>query len=433
MPEKATLNLDITSLPGPETVHRTVLANGITVLVRENFSSPSVVVSGYLHVGALDEEPAQAGLAGITATALMRGTQQRSFNEIHESIESIGARLVVSGATHSTPFQGKALAEDLPVLLELLGEVLQVPVFPDEEVARLKAEMMTGLAIREQDTGARAHMAFYEQAYPDHPFSIDDDGYVYTIEPLQRADLVAFHRKFYGPHGMVIVISGAAATAQAVAVVEDALGGWQAAERSIRPSLPALTLPVQSIRKDIALAGKIQSDLVMGLPGPSRYDPLFLPAAVGNSILGRFGLFGRIGDSVREAEGLAYYAYSTVEGGAGPGAWKVIAGVNPGNLDKAIGLIQAEISTYLADGVTDEELLDVKSNFIGRLPLQLESNEGVAGALTHMERYQLGLDYYQRYPQLIQNVSKEEILQISRQYLDAGNLVVVTAGPALKA
>jgi zinc protease len=171
--------------------------------------------------------------------------------------------------------------------------------------------------------------------------------------------------------------------------------------------------------------------LIIGAPGPSRFDPGYLAAALGNSILGRFGLFGRIGDRVRESAGLAYYSYSSVSGGPGPGAWQVMAGVNPVNVEKVIELIRDEIRIFSKDRVSVDEITDNQANFIGRLPLQLETNEGVAGALIHLERYQLGLDYYQRYPQIIAEITRDEILEIAHKFLDPDHLVIAIAGPQL--
>jgi zinc protease len=153
-----------------------VLPNGIVLLARENHASPSVVLTGYLGAGGLLETRSNAGLADLTAGALMRGTQRQSFQKIYESVESIGASLSFSGGKHKTSFHGKALAEDLGLLLSLLAEVLRQPAFPREEVERLRAERLTALNIRDQDTGAMAALAFDELAYPDHPYAIPSDG-----------------------------------------------------------------------------------------------------------------------------------------------------------------------------------------------------------------------------------------------------------------
>jgi zinc protease len=163
--------------------------------------------------------------------------------------------------------------------------------------------------------------------------------------------------------------------------------------------------------------------------GLRRKDPEYLSASLGNSVLGQFGMMGRIGDVVREKSGLAYYASSSLNAGTGPGSWEVSAGVNPKNLKKAISLIENELRKFIKSGVTKEELADSQANYIGRLPLSLESNSGVASAMINIERYDLGLDYYQRYEGLVHSVNRAEILETARKYIDPDRLVIATAGP----
>ena len=206
--------LDLKSLPGADDTLRKEFSNGLVFLARENFSSPSVVISGYVEVGSLDESPEQAGLAALTASALLRGTQRRSFNQIYEQLESIGASLQLSAGKHHTSFWGKALAEDLGVLLELLAEVLQQPRFERAQVERLRAEKLTALAIRDHDTGSRAIMAFNELVYRKHPYGVSTDGYKDTVPGLTPAALRSFHRQHYGPQGMLLCVVGGVRGAQ---------------------------------------------------------------------------------------------------------------------------------------------------------------------------------------------------------------------------
>jgi zinc protease len=423
--------LDIHSLPGPETIHRHVLSNGIVVLVRENFASPSIVFSGYIPGGSLCEGEEDAGLADFAISALMRGTSKRDFREIYEAIESVGASLALGAGKHTLSMYGKSLAEDLDLLLGLLSEVLRHPAFPESQIGRLRAEKLTSLALREQDTGARAHLAFSELAYPDHPYRMPTDGYSESIKRISVADLRKYHRNFVGPHGMVITIVGAVEARKAVHAVEREFGDWENPGQKDPPEIPPIDQPTSLLRKDVFLEGKVQSDLIVGSPGPSRFEPDYLAAALGNSILGRFGLYGRIGDRVREAAGLAYYAYSSLSGGPGPGAWQVIAGVNPVNIERAVELIRDEIKRFVTKRVSQEELNDNQANFIGRLPLQLESNEGVARSIVHLERYGLGLDYYQRYPEIIAGIKRDQILKITQRFLHPDRLAVAVAGPKL--
>jgi zinc protease len=424
--------LDIRSLPGPETIHRSELANGIVVLVRENFSSPSVVFSGYIPGGSFGEPIERAGQAELAVSALMRGTQKRGFQAIYESIESVGANLTLGTGKHTISFFGKGLEEDLHHLLDLFSEVLRFPAFPEDQVDRLKAEKLTGLALRDQNTGAMAQLVFNELAYNGHPYSVPTDGYSEALEGATIRDLENYHETLIGPTGMVIAVVGAVKKEQVFKILKDKFGPWNNPKQQPLADIDSQTRPGKLVRKEASLAGKVQSDVVIGAPGPSRFNPGYLAAALGNSILGRFGLFGRIGDRVRESAGLAYYSYSSVSGGPGPGAWQVIAGVNPANVELAIDLIRDEIRKFTSERVTLEELADNQANFIGRLPLQLETNEGVAGALIHLERYKLGLDYYQRYPQIIREITRDQILEVAKEFLDPDHLAIAIAGPELR-
>jgi zinc protease len=330
---------------------------------------------------------------------------------------------------HNYSFFGKGLAEDLDHILELLSDVLRNPSFPQDQFERVKAEKLTSLAIRDQNTGARAHLAFNALAYPDHPYSSPTSGFPRTINPIGLEQVQEFHRSLIGPKGFVISIVGGIPADKALDSVKRLMGTWKNPHQMVPPDLPGLKSIKGMMRENIHLEGKIQSDIVMGVHGPSRYEPEYLAGALGNNILGRFGMFGRIGSQVREAAGLAYYAYSSLAGGPGPGAWKAIAGVNPANIERAIDLMRGEIRKFIAKGVTKEELTDNQANFIGSLPLQLETNEGVAGALVHLERYGLGLDYYQRYPELISSITREQVLSIAQRFLSPDDIVVAVAGP----
>jgi len=417
-----------TSFPGPEDITRVILPNGITVLSRANFNSPSVVISGYLDVGSLLEPDDRLGLADFTAAALMRGTQARTFQQIYDALESCAASLSFGGGTHSTGFNGKALAEDLELLLAVLSEALRQPVFPAEQVEKLRAQLLTGLAIRAQDTGEMASLVFDQMIYPDHPYSRPDDGFPETVQAITRADLENFHRQNYGPRGMVIAVVGAVDPLKAVDGVTKFLGDWVNPMQPGCPSVPEMPAPQALITQKVAIPGKSQSDILLGAPGPRRRSGDYLAASLGNSVFGQFGMYGRIGDVVREQNGLAYYAYSNLSGGSGPGPWYISAGVNPDNVEKAIELIRAEINRFVTEPVSADELADSQANYIGRLPLSLESNGGVAGALLNLEHYDLGLDYYHRYPGLVQAITPEEALAAARRYLHPDRLGIAIAG-----
>jgi zinc protease len=426
------MNMPVETLPGPDDITRRELPNGIVVLVRENHDAPSVVITGSLDAGSLFEPPELNGLASYMALVLMRGTTTRDFGTIHELLEGNGASLSVSGGRHTVGFSGKSLAEDLPMLIDLLADALRRPVFPAEHVERVRGQIVTGLRVREQDTRYQAGHMFRELIYPaEHPYSRQTDGEIDTITAITREQVTDFHRLYCGPRGMIIVIVGAVKTEEVTRLVEDYFGDWANPDQPALPELPPLA-PMEAARRQVfTMPGKSQNDIVLGVSGPSRFAEDWQAANLANNILGVFGMYGRIGAEVREKNGMAYYSYSRLDGGLGPGAWRVVAGVDPVYVERAVETIRGEIRRMVTDPVSDVELADNKANFIGRLPLQLESNEGVAGTIMGMERYQLGLDYLRRYAELINAVTAEDVLAAAQHYLNPDVYALAIAGPEL--
>jgi len=417
------------SLPGADDILRVHLDNGISVLSRANFNSPSVVINGYLVAGGIFDPDEKLGLSGYTAAALMRGTENRDFYQIYDALETAGASLGIGGGVNNVSFSGRALAEDLDLLLELLADVLSSPTFPIEHVERLRAQILTGLAIRAQDTQDMSGLAFDQIVYAGHPYSRPEDGYPETITAIGQTDLRAFHHHHYGPRGLVMSVVGAIDPERVVEKVSSALGDWNNPHQPEAPDLPPVRRLEEVVTQRVAIPEKSQSDIVVGAAGPSRFAAGYLAASLGNSVLGQFGMMDRIGEAVREKAGLAYYAHSSLSGGIGPGPWYVSAGVDPENVERAVELIRIELTRFVREPVSAEELSDSQAQFVGSLPLSLESNAGVAAAMVSLERYGLGLDYLRKYSDLIKAITTEEVLDAARRYLDPDRLAVAIAGP----
>jgi zinc protease len=296
-------------MPNPDNVTRVVLENGITVMVYENFNTRSVVLSGVALGGSLYEDHAYNGVAAMTAGALMRGTQTRDFQTLAASLEDIGADFGVSAGTHHVSYGGKALAEDLPVLVDVMADALRYPAFPTDQVERLRGEALTWLRYGLQDTRRQAGRAFREALYlPDHPYHYTPRG---TLDSLPRIDVEMvrqFHAKHYGPRGMAMVIVGAVRADEAIDLVREKLGDWSNPNQPDERRVPDAPQPAETIRAFVPIPGKTQSDVMIGVIGPSRHAEDFQAARLANSVLGEFGMMGRIGDEVREKSGMAYYA-----------------------------------------------------------------------------------------------------------------------------
>lgn len=427
--DKPNFNQYLHALPNPENITRNQLPNGITVLSRSNFHSSTLSIKGYLHGGSLADPEEKLGLSSLTAFGLMSGTVNHNFQSLHNQIESIGANIGFSSSALRISFSAHCLSEDLDLILSLISECLRFPLFPEKEFNRQKNQVLTALAIRAQDTGAMAGMLFDKILYRGHPYQHPEEGYTETIQSISREDLVDFHHRIYGPKNMVLTIVGAVEAEKALESAAQHFGDWTNPHYQEPPTIESIKPLEKWTEKRHSIPGKTQADLVMGSLAPDRHSPDYHALRIGNNILGEFGMMGRLGQRVREEAGLAYYVYSSLSISLGPGAWEMIAGVNPSNVDQTIALITDEVRNFVSQPVTAEELSDSKSFYLGRMPFLIESNSGVAVSLLNIEHFNLGLDYFLQYPKLVQAITREDIFEASRKYLDPNCLAVAVAGP----
>lgn len=405
------------------------LPNGIVVLIQQNTSNPTVRVRGEVRVGAVHEAAAKAGLAAFTGSALIRGTTNRTFQQIVAETEERGCSVSSGGGQHSSGISGKLLAEDLPLVLEVLADMVIRPTFPEDEIARLRGQFLMGLRENEQDTRVQASRVARALLYPaGHPYGRLSSGTVETVQSITRDDLIAFHQQYH-PAVTTIAVVGDVEPAAVIAEMERTFGEWEPSTTPPALDLPAVPALTEVQRRNVDMPGKVQADVIWGVHGLARNNPDYYPAMMGNMILGRLGMGGRLGDNVRENQGMAYYVYSGIEADLGAGPWAAVAGVNPANVERAIQAILHEIERFKQEGPTDEELADAKAYLTGSLVLGLETNDGIAGTLLAIERYGLGLDYIDRYPEIINSLTHEEIVNVARKYLSTEHCVIVVAGP----
>lgn len=419
------------SLPHAGNIALRRLKNGLLLAAKENFVTPAVIMRGRLPVGSMDEAAEQSGLATLTASLLSRGTQKRGYDELNEAIEGVGASVGFSGGTHTTGAWGKSLAEDFPDILTLIAEMLHYPTFPADHLERIRAQRVTSLRERENNTGAMADLLFYQNAYPiTHPYHHDSSGTPESVESLTRDDLIGFHKDHYGPTDGIFLVIGAIPQEEALDLLEAKLGAWQPITgRDSSRYVPNVEWPEAAISKFCEMAQKTQSDIYYGLPTIPLDHPDFMALRLANTIMGVFGMMGRIGKSVRDDQGLAYSARSNIHSSRGPSAWVATAGVSPDKVKQAVESIRYEWVRMGTELVGEEELNNSKSLLTGSVPLQLETNNGISQTILNMLSYNLGLDYLLRYNERIQAITAEDVRRVSQQYFDPERAVLAVAGP----
>lgn len=418
-------NLPIT----PERVVRQRLANGIVLLVCENQASASVAIEGQILAGAQFEQTSQQGLANLTAMLLRRGSQRHSFQEMNQMLDNVGASLSISADDNYASIGGHALAADLLMLLDLLSEMLLSPALDEIEFTSTRGQLLTNLGILNNDTGYRAECAFSQAMYPDnHPYARSSYGTVETVSALTIEDIKWFYNAQYHPATLVLVIVGAIRAEWVVQQLERLLGTWQVAIPLPQQNVPLVDTPIGITTKRVELPEKSQVDLIWGVIGMPRASPDYYSASIANLILGRLGMMGRLGARIRDELGLAYYVSSHLQSGTGPIPWNIVAGVNPAQVERTIQEILAEITRMRDNPISDDELADSRSFLIGSLPIHLETNGDIADQLLAIEEFHLGLDHLQRYPEIVNSISKQDIQRVVNRYLTPDRYVLAMSG-----
>lgn len=419
----------VDSLAG--TIQRTVLRNGLVILGCERPHLSTVAVRLRAYAGASHDTDATAGVARLVGVMLRHGTASYRYEALSALTDGLGASVGEDVQRPYTDLVLRCLAEDFPRVIELVAELARRPLFPADEFERVRGVAQAAVLRTAHDTRVVAERGFREAAYPaGHPYRRGVLGRQETLEALSPDDLMAFHAAFYRPDAMTLAVVGGIGFGEAAAIVEGAFGDWVPPDaQPATPGVPGIVAPTKGSRVDFALPGKMQADIVLGLPTIGRDDPAYYALDTANLILGRMGLYGRLGTAVREEQGLAYYAYSALDGGPGPVAWTARAGVDPRNVDRAIATIVGEVTRAGQEPFTVDELDDARAFLTGSLALRVERSGGLALALVNIEYYALGLDFLTRYPDIVGALTREELLDVTRRFLRPEALTIAVAGP----
>ena len=246
------------------------------------------------------------------------------------------------------------------------------------------------------------------------------------MERITRKDIVDFHRAFYRPNNTIMAVVGDIDTAELKRLLSRHFGRWKRAAIDFprfdaAPPLKGKTIKV--VDKDIT-----QANIQLGHLGIRRESPDFYSVYVMNYILGGGGFVSRLMTEIRDNRGLVYSVYSYFNALKDPGPFKVGMQTKNETAREATAEALRQIRKMVNEGVTEKELRDAKDYLIGSFPLKFTTNEKIASYLTYMEVYNLGLDYLERFPGIIESLTREDVNRAAKMYLDPDNYVLVIVG-----
>lgn len=415
-------SLHTTTVGAAPLATRTVLNNGAVLLVAERPSLPMVVVSIMVKTGAVADSAKKAGLANLTAELLTRGTKQHDAQAFAEELDFWGASLGTDADYEATTLALTTLSKNLDQAMGLVSEVLLTPTFPQKELEQKKTEIEGGLKSHEEQPGWVAQRTFLASLYPHHPYGRQVEGQPETLSTLTQADVQTFHHTYYRPNNAIITFTGDVTQAQAATLVEKHLADWKPAP------LPDLgwpeAEPMNATR--ISIDKKVsQANIILGHYGIARSNPDYYALLLINYIFGARGTESRLMKRVREELGLVYYIGSDFSPRKHAGPFSISLQTKNESAMQAIQESLQALRQLTEQGLTQEELDAAKAYFINSFPLRLDSNRDIASLLPVLEFYELGLDYPDRYADLIGQVTLEKAQSVAKAYLHPDQLLQV--------
>jgi zinc protease len=405
-------------------VKRTVLQNGLILLVSEEHSLPFLTMQLVIDAGSKDDPKGKEGLAGLTASCLALGAGNRTEKEISEELDFLGASVSADAGKDYSEVSLRVLTKDLRTAFPLFLDIVIRPTFAEGEVRKEASRTLAAIQSLEDQPGEVAEKAFQKVLYQGGPYGHPTEGTKESVPTLTGPMLDDFHRKYYHPNNAILVITGDIDEKTVSQYLVPGFEKWTKQPVPKRAVASTFATKGETIKIDRPLT---QANVIIGHAGISRDNPDYYAVLVMNYILGGGGLTSRLAEDIRNKRGLAYAVDSVFEARKYPGSFQMILQTKNASADEAMKAARGDVERMRTEPVSERELTEAKKYLIGSFPQKLSSQARIASFYGQVEYYGLGLDYPERYPSLIGSVGTEDVQRVARTYLhpDAYITVVV--------
>jgi zinc protease len=412
----------------PKLVEQHQPTAGVTCLLHRKEDNPTLAIYGSIRAGTAFEPADKLGIAELTTRLLIRGTRKLKSLNIANKLESVGATLSFRNAQDNIVFQARTTSPWTHRVLNILSACLTEPAFDRRDVEREKEELLTDIRLRDDDTTRRGMKELHGMVYASrHPYRRDRFGTPASVEKIARSDIVEYFVETGRAAPVVVAFAGKLEKNRTLSWTEKTFEDRQNNPHSGNRIVD--TRPIRPGSKEIVMRHKTQSDVIMGAHAVERTHRDYEPLNLLNVILGELGFMGRLGQRVRDREGLAYSCTSFLNSATLGGNWTALAGVNPRNVSKAAGLMREEIDRVCQEPVAAEEIESAKQNQMGSALMELESTDGIARTSHNLSYFQLGLDYYSKRRSLYGKITEPQLQEMAQKYIEPSKLSTVVVGP----
>jgi zinc protease len=398
------------------------LDNGLTVLFIQDSSLPRVSLNMLIKVGAVNDPQELQGLTFLTSSLLEDGTTKRSATRLADDFAFIGSDIEITAGTEMTTVSASSLSDNKDKLLELYAEVVQSPLFSEQEIKRKKSQTLSSLKKLIDNPQGYADFLLAQTLFPNHPYGRLAAGTEQTVPLINKSEIIKHYFNYYRPNNSILAVVGAWDQQYKEKIIKT-FSAWQKkdiAKFEIPVAKDVETKEVKVVQK----AGLKQAQVRMGHLALSRPNPDFLKLRVANLILG--GAFAsRLNQKVRDDLGLTYSISSSLDTQKDNGSFEISTFTRFDKLDETIKQARIVYSDFIQNGITKKELLAAQNLLIGQFPASIETPDRLAYNLMVLRFYGVGDDYLKDFIKNVSSIKVDEVNQVIKKYLSNDKLKVV--------
>jgi predicted Zn-dependent peptidase len=400
----------------------TTLPNGLRIITQDMPSLRSLSIGAWADTGSRDETPVEAGASHFLEHLLFKGSEDWPARRISEAFDAIGARHNAFTSKEYTCYWARLRDADLPLGVEILGEMIQRPAFRQEEIDNERGVVLEEINMNEDDPTDVAHEQFVEALWAGHPLAPPILGTPGSITTMSRDTIQGYWARRYSPESTVIAAAGRIDHDQLVDIVAASFAGWEGGgvERTLSAPHPTARVSVRHRETE-------QAHLILGGPSLTRDDDRRYALIIADHVLGG-GMSSRLFHEIREMRGLAYAVHSFRMPFADTGANAVYVGTTPNQTNEVLKLVRGEMDKLMQSGVTDEELARAKGHVQGSLAISLEDADGRMNRLGRNEITGLEHLSVDEIVERVDAVSPTDVIEVARAAYE-GPYVIGATGP----
>jgi zinc protease len=407
----------------------TKLANGLRVVVVERPGLPLLAAELLVRSGAEVDAKDLAGTASVTGSLLTRGTETMSAPQIATAIESLGGSIDSGAHWERSSATVVVMSDKAEPALRILADVVLHPTFKQEEIDRLKNQMMDGLRVALRQPGALSQFVASRVVFGDAPYGHSHIGTMESVQAIKRDDIVKLYQTYYVPENAALILAGNLTLEQGRKYAEQFFGEWKGTMPAPAEKASANTAEWKpsNIVVDMPEAG--QAAVTVARPGIKRSSPDYYAGLVANAALGT-GFVSRLNREIRIKRGLSYGARSSLDARRDVGPFTATAQTKNQSAAEVANLMQVELKRMKSEPVQGDELKSRQAVITGAYARQLETNGGFVGKISAMITNDLPLDTLNKFIPSINAVASPDVTAFATKYFDTPlSLIIIGKAP----